>query len=207
MCSRRPWSKWHQACTPVGCLPQSDIDTDMLTPDEARARLAARPLPDNPWIEVTEQAILIHAGYTETIEHLLRWVPKTRWSARHRCWIVPLTGLEMVRTALPEISRLAEAMHGAPPSVADDPAQPLTEATARRLFRDNARLLFGSDWQRETARALGRDEAALAQWLIGEAVLEAPYPTLLVEMHALMVRRAAAITSAAEQLEARVNPQ
>lgn len=174
----------------------------MLTPDEARARLAARPLPDNPWIEVTEQAILIHAGYTETIEHLLRWVPKARWSARHRCWIVPLTGLEMVRTALPEISRLAEAMHGAPPPTgADADDAPLTEASARRLFRDNARLLFGSDWQRETARALGRDEAALAQWLIGEAVLEAPFETLLAEMHGLMQRRAAAIRAAADQLD------
>lgn len=173
----------------------------MRTLEEAHARLSARPLPDNPWIEVTDQAILIHAGYTETIEHLLRWVPKTRFSARHRCWIVPLTGLEMVRTALPEISRLAEAMHGAPATEVSSTDEALTEASARRLFRDNARLLYGSDWQRETARALGRDEAALAQWLIGEAVLEAPYPTLLAEMHALMQRRAEAIHAAADQLD------
>jgi len=176
----------------------------MLSLEEARARLAARPLPDNPWIETTDQAILIRAGYTETIEHLLRWVPKARFSARHRCWIVPLSGLEMVRTALPEISRLAEAMHGAPPTQVDDTDEALNETTARRLFRDNARLLYGSDWQRETARALGRDEAALAQWLIGEAVLEAPFETLLDEMHALMQRRAAAISAAADQLDARL---
>lgn len=177
----------------------------MRTLEDARARLAANPLPDNPWLETTDQAILIHAGYTETIEHLLRWVPKARWSARHRCWIVPLTGLEMVRTALPEISRLAEAMHGAPPSPGTEAdAAPLTDASARRLFRDNARLLFGSDWQRETARALGRDEAALARWLIGEAVLEAPFETLLAEMHALMQRRADAIGKAADQLALRL---
>jgi len=178
----------------------------MLSLEQARARLAAHPLPDNPWIEVTDQAILIRAGYTETIEHMLRWVPKARWSARHRCWIVPLNGLELVRTVLPEISRLAEAMHGAPSTPCDDGhGAPLTEIDARQLFRECARLLYGRDWQRETAHALGRDEAALARWIVGEAVTEAPEATLLSEMHQLMRRRVATITSAADRLAQRLN--
>jgi hypothetical protein len=61
-------------------------------------------------------------------------------------------------------------------------------------------LLYGSDWLRETANALGRDEAALACWLVGEGVAEAPEPVLLKDMLALMQRRADAIQRAAADL-------
>jgi hypothetical protein len=134
-------------------------------------------------------------------------VPKARWSAKHRCWIVPLSGLELVRSILPELSRLAEAMQTQPVAAeaAGTTVLPMDSAaadeTARKLFRDNARLLFGSDWQRETARALKRDEAALAGWLVGQGVMEAPPAVLLGEMLALMRRRVLEISAAADTLE------
>lgn len=83
------------------------------------------------------------------------------------------------------------------------PADTSPEAQARRAFRDAARLLYGSDWQRETAHALGRDEAALACWVVGQGVVEAPAAQLLDEILALMHRRAADILAAAEALQAR----
>ncbi|TXT30112.1 MAG: hypothetical protein FD131_1959 [Rhodocyclaceae bacterium] len=179
----------------------------MLTDEEALSRLATHPLPANPWVYATDRAIIIKAEYTDTIERLLRWAPKTRWSARHRCWIVPLSGLELVRSILPELSRLAEAMQAQPMAAEVDGSTTLpldamaTDETARQLFRDNARLLYGSDWQRETARALDRNEAALASWLVGLGVIEAPPAVLLGEMLALMRRRVLDIAAAADTLE------
>ncbi|UCV18724.1 hypothetical protein [Ferribacterium limneticum] len=179
----------------------------MLTDEEALARLTTHPLPANPWVYATDRAIIIKAEYTDTIERLLRWAPKTRWSAKHRCWIVPLSGLELVRSILPELSRLAEAMQTQPMAAeeAGGTALPLdataADEAARRLFRDNARLLYGSDWQRETARALDRNEAALASWLVGLGVMEAPPAVLLGEMLALMRRRVLDIAAAADTLE------
>ena len=182
----------------------------MLTKDEALARLTSHPLPANPWVYATDEAIIVRAEYTDTIERLLRWVPKSRWSARQRCWIVPLGGLELVRSVLPELSRLAEAMQDTPcaPEAAPDgsPGQ-ITDEQARKLFRDGARKLFGSDWQRETARALGRDEATLACWLIGEGVVEAAPEQLLGEMLTLMRQRVQDIGAAADTLAARIGPR
>jgi hypothetical protein len=189
----------------------------MRSDDDARAALAALPFPANPWVQVTDEAVLIKAGYNEAMQRMLRWVPQARWRRDLRCWWVPLSGAELVRSVLPEISRLAEAMHeeagtvvaartavvdsASPPSEPDDTTP---EAHARRAFRDAARLLYGSDWQRETAHALGRDEAALACWLVGQGVAEAPAAQLLNEMLALMRRRAADIAAAAEVLHARL---
>lgn len=179
----------------------------MLSDDEARARLATDPLPANPWVYATDQAIIINTGYTDTIERMLRWVPKTRWSPRQRCWVVPLAGLELVRSVLPELSRLAEAMQETPLASEPEPAatgDASTDERTRKWFRDCARLLYGSDWQRETARALGRDEAALACWLVGEGVVEAAPEQLLGEMLALMRKRAADIAAAADVLAQRM---
>jgi len=179
----------------------------MRSDEQIKADLAAQPFPANPWVQVTDEAVLIKAGYTDTLERMLRWVPKARWRADLRCWTVPLAGAELIRAILPEISRLAEAMQEAPsgPS-ADQPApnEKPSDAQARALFRDAARLLFGSDWQRDTARALGRDEAALACWLVGEGVAEAPPDQLLTEILALMQRRALDIVAAADVLAGRL---
>jgi hypothetical protein len=201
-----------QACD--AALPSTDLTAPgvclaaqpahvMPTDEECKATLAANPLPPNPWVSVQGEAIHIKAGYTDTLERMLRWVPKARWRADLRCWTVPLAGAELIRSVLPEISRLAEAMQEEPsapshdePTQAEQPA----DAQARALFRDTARRLFGSDWQRDTARALGRDEAALACWLVGQGVAEAPPEQLLAEMLALMRRRATDIALAADEL-------
>ncbi|WP_159099479.1 hypothetical protein [Parazoarcus communis] len=50
----------------------------MLSVEEARARLKTRPLPANPWVFASDEAIIIKADYTDTIERMLRWVPRTR---------------------------------------------------------------------------------------------------------------------------------
>jgi hypothetical protein len=175
--------------------------------DQIKAALAANPLPANPWVQVTDDAILIKAGYTETLQRMLRWVPKAHWRADIRSWSVPLAGAELIRSVLPEISRLAEAMQEEPsPPSADlpTPDESPADAQARTLFRDAARRLFGSDWQRDTARALRRDEAALACWLVGQGVAEAPPDQLLAEMLVLMRQRAFDIHRAADELAAQM---
>ena len=179
----------------------------MLTEEEARSRLATHPLPANAWVYATDRAIVIKAEYTDTIERLLRWVPKARWSAKQRCWIVLLSGLELVRSILPELSRLAEAMQTQPVAAeaAGTVALPVDAAardeSARKLFRDNARLLFGSDWQRETARPSKQAEPARAAGRMGRGVWEAPPAVLPGERLGLMRRRVVDIAAAADTLE------
>jgi hypothetical protein len=179
----------------------------MRSDEEARATLAVNPFPANPWVEVQDDGIIIKAGYSETLQRMLRWVPNARWRSDLRCWSLPLAGAELVRSVLPEISRLAEAMQESPglsaPDTADELEAPL-DVHARGWFRDAARLLFGSDWQRETARALNRDEAALACWLVGEGVAEAAPEQLLEEMLRLMRSRALDIDSAADALAQKI---
>lgn len=172
-----------------------------------RAALAANPFPSNPWVYAAEDGIIIKAGYSDTLHRMLRWVPKAQWIPERRHWKVPLAGAELIRSVLPEITRLAEATYEdvaacAPPAQASGAPPQLFGAAVsdRDLFRNAARFLFGTDWQRDTARALGRDEPALACWLVGEEVLEDDGQVLLKEMLELMRRRAAAITSAADQL-------
>ncbi len=183
----------------------------MRTPADIQATLASHPFPDNPWVKVTSDGVIIQAGFSDTLQRMLRWVPGARWRPELRAWLVPLAGVELVRSVLPEISRLAEAMHEervaeaalrppAPTAVDAGPGADTASRQARRWFRDAARLLYGSDWQRETAHALGRDEPALACWLAGEGVAEAPEAVLLQEMLSLMHRRAKAIQAAAAEL-------
>ncbi|SMF97407.1 hypothetical protein SAMN02949497_0434 [Methylomagnum ishizawai] len=179
----------------------------MTETDSIRAALAAHPFPPNPWVQVTDEGIIIKAGYTDTLHRMLRWVPKVRWIPERRHWHVPLAGAELIRSVLPEISRLAEATYEEPPAAADPPQPPATTPvpvdaalSERDLFRNSARFLFGTDWQRDTARALGRDEAALACWLAGDGTLEDDPGILLDEMLGLMHRRAAAIVAAAGRL-------
>lgn len=194
----------------------------MSNDEQARAALAANPFPANPWVRVTDDAILIKAGYSDTLHRMLRWVPKVEWQPAQRQWRVPLAGAELIRSVLPEISRLAEATHeevhaplpvnGKPPA-AVEPADssPVTphdsprrvfpaNASDEELFRNAARFLFGTDWQRDTARALGREEANLACWLAGLKVAEDDPAVLLNEMLELMRRRSIAITAAANRL-------
>lgn len=165
--------------------------------DRARARLAADPLPASPYLQVGEEQILIKCGFSEQLLQLLRWVPKLEWRPDLRGWTLPITAAETLRSVLPEVLRLAEATQ----EMTARPA-PQSEAEAtlspEEQFKSAARLLFGSDWQRETARALGRDETALALFLLGEHALE-DAEQLYADMLALMRRRAAEIAAASDR--------
>jgi len=187
----------------------------MKSDEKARAALAANPFPASPWLEVTDEIIIIKCGFSEQLLQLLRWVPNVQWRPEKRYWTVPLRGAEAVRSILPEILRLSEATQErkANPALADGagPANPLLstpDAVAALpvpdLFKAAARLLFGTDWQRDTARALQRDEAALARWLAGDTELE-DASILLDEMLSLMRRRADDIRQAAGHFAAAVD--
>lgn len=168
--------------------------------EKARAKLAANPLPASPYLQVREDQILIKCGFSEQLLQLLRWVPKFEWRPELRCWSVPIAGAETLRGVLPEVLRLAEATEEmeARKSAATVPDAVLS---AVDLFKAAARLLFGSDWQRETARALGRDETALARFLLGEHTLE-DADRLYADMLALMQRRTIEIAAAADRFAA-----
>jgi len=170
----------------------------MSNDEKARAALAANPFPPSPFVQVTNDAIVIKSGFSEQLLQLLRWVPNVQWRPEKRCWTVPLSGAGAVRAVLPEILRLAELTQpsGALEHVGADPHE---KPSAPDLFRKAARLVFGGDWQRDAARALNRDEAALARWLAGERDLEDPQ-TLLNDMVVLMRRRAADIAAEADRL-------
>ena len=168
--------------------------------ERARAKLAADPLPASPYLQVNADHILIKCGFSEQLLQILRWVPKLEWRPELRGWQVPIVGAETLRSVLPEVLRLAEA------SEEIDARKPYAAApnaahAAEDLFKAAARLLFGSDWQRETARALGRDETSLARFLLGEHTLE-DADRLNADMLALMQRRTAEIAAAADRFAA-----
>jgi hypothetical protein len=186
----------------------------MKSDEKARAALAANPFPPSPWLEVTDDVIIIKCGFSEQLLQLLRWVPNVQWRPEKRYWTVPLRGAEAVRSILPEILRLSEATQdrkaksSADDAIGTNAASPLLSAPdavgnlpTPDLFKAAARLLFGTDWQRDTARALQRDEAALARWLAGDKDLE-DASVLLKEMLDLMRRRADEIAKAAEHFAA-----
>ncbi len=179
----------------------------MSAEEKARATLAANPFPPSPFVQVVDDVIVIRSGFSEQLLQLLRWVPNVRWRPEKRCWTVPLSGAGAVRAVLPEILRLAEATQPRPSGVLEqaDGAASDGASAAPDLFRKAARLIFGGDWQRDSARALNRDEAALAGWLAGVSDLEDPQ-TLLKDMLALMRRRAVDIAAEADQLAAAIEP-
>jgi hypothetical protein len=164
--------------------------------EKARAALAANPFPPSPWLQVTDDEIIIKSSFSEQLLQLLRWVPKVQWRPDKRYWTVPIAGAEAVRAVLPEITRLAELTQ---PSL--KPSTAAKAETPADLFRNAARMLFGGDWQRDTARALELDETALVRWLLGEHQLE-DEQALLSDMLALMRRRAAEIAAEADRFEA-----
>jgi hypothetical protein len=178
----------------------------MKSDEKARAALQANPFPPSPWLEVGEDVIIIKCGFSEQLLSLLRWIPNVQWRPEKRYWTVPLRSAEAVRGVLPEVLRLSEATQDrkAKPSETTDAngtaAAPLAAAASLstpELFKAAARLLYGTDWQRDTSRALQRDEAALARWLAGDTELE-DASLLLTEMLNLMQRRAQEISEAAD---------
>ncbi len=178
----------------------------MKSDEKARAALLANPFPPSPWLHVTDEAIIIKCGFSEQLLQLLRWVPNVQWRPEKRYWSVPLRGAEAVRAILPEILRLSEATQERKdsPVAAEGAGPPSPLATPEARGRScNARTLqgrgasaLGTDWQRDTARALQRDEASLARWLAGDKDLE-DAAALLADMRDLMRRRADEIAKAA----------
>jgi hypothetical protein len=186
----------------------------MKSDEQARIALEANPFPTSPWLEITDTLIIIKCGFSEQLLQILRWVPNVQWRPEKRYWTVPIRSAESVRGILPEILRLSEATQdrkakpaesGNESSVPDNPLFASPDSVANLptpdLFKAAARLLFGTDWQRDTANALKRDETTLARWLVGDTQLE-DAATLLAEMQALMRRRAEEISQAADRFAA-----
>lgn len=170
---------------------------------KARRTLMENPFPETPFVEVTEDFILIKCGFSEQLLQLLRWVPKVEWRPDKRYWRVPIASAEAVRTVLPEILRLSELTQPALAKEASASAS-VPDLPPAELFKNAARLLFGGDWQRDTATALGRDETALVRWLLGEHALE-DAGKLMEDMLQLMRQRAANILKAADAFERAVS--
>jgi hypothetical protein len=172
---------------------------DTTTEQKAREALARNPFPLVPWIRIRDDGIAIVTGYSEALHRLLRWVPNARWRQSERCWIVPFSGAEAIRAVLPEITRLAEAAQEL-----DDPVSPrgASETAARpdllTRFIEAAALLHGPDW-RVTLRETAGDR--IADWIDGRSVPDAADP-LLADLAAKLRQKAAALTRAADQLEA-----
>jgi hypothetical protein len=189
----------------------------MKSDEQARAALAANPFPQSPWLEVTDTHIIIKCGFSEQLLQILRWVPNVQWRPEKRHWTVPLRGAEAVRAVLPEVLRLSEASQDrrgkgtASDEHSASTANPLFAApenvaklSTPDLFKAAARLLYGTDWQRDTANALKRDETALARWLVGDSDLE-DAATLVAEMQTLMRQRAEEISKAADHFAAAID--
>ena len=166
--------------------------------EDAKARLLANPLPPSPWVVVVDDTIVIRAGYTDVLVRLLRWVAGARWHRPRRCWTVPLTSAEALRSILPEVLRLAELTADGDTKTA--PATPAETTDAPGLFREAARLMYGADWLGQVAEALGRDQVSLARWLAGEAELESG-AEMLAALQSLLRRRSAQFLSTADHLE------
>jgi hypothetical protein len=169
----------------------------MADENKARAALAQNPFPSSPYIETGNDFIIIKCGFSEQLLQLLRWIPKVEWRPDKRYWTVPIGGAEAIRAVLPEILRLSELTQ---PRLAQTETVAKHTLSPAELFKSAARLIFGGDWQRDTARALGRDETTLVRWLLGEHELE-DADLLLQEMLALMRHRATEILAQAEVFE------
>ncbi len=178
------------------------------TEDEARAALAANPLPQTPWVTVEADGIAINTGFSEALMRLLRWVPQAKYRPDKRRWHVPFAGANAIRSVLPEITRLADAAQeldetqvaerrAADAAIGDAPH--LSEAHQR--LAEAARLLYGPEWTAPLARAAKLDPAFVAGWVNGSVPIDANYG-VFKDLVALMRQRAAEVEAAADGLEA-----
>jgi hypothetical protein len=178
-----------------------------LTEDEARAALAANPLPQTPWVTVEADGIAINTGFSEALLRILRWVPQAKWRPDKRRWHVPFAGANAIRSVLPEITRLADAAQELDDTqvaerqlihAASGDAPHLSEAHQR--LAQAAKLLYGTEWTAPLARAAKLDPAFVAGWVNGSVPIDASYG-IFQDMLRLMRDRAAEIASAADALE------
>jgi hypothetical protein len=171
------------------------MPSDASNEAKARADLAANPFPETPLVTVTSEGIIIATGFSEALHRLLRWVPKARWRATERSWLVPFSGAEAVRAVLPEIARLADAARDL-----DEPAGSAPQGADRhRILEEAAKLLYGEDWR----AALLRDNPAASA---GDGLMDmadlAAKDSILADLAARLRRKAESMTRAAERLDA-----
>jgi hypothetical protein len=153
----------------------------------AREALARNPFPDVPWIRIRGDGIAIVTGYSEALHRLLRWVPKAQWRVAERCWFVPFSGAEAVRAVLPEIMRLAEAARELDDPPAQDPALQSAAPDLLEAFVEAAALLHGPEW----GKVASLDTASISDRSV-------------VDLAGGLRQKAAALSRAAERLEARL---
>jgi hypothetical protein len=173
------------------------METDTTSEHEARVALDLNPFPDSPVVQIRDDGIAIATSYSEALHRLLRWVPKARWRAAERCWLVPFSGAEAVRAILPEITRLAEATRELEEPV---PREAATEAKTLDLveaFLAGARLLHGSEWR---AVLMREGAVSIDDWIDGRTMPDASDP-VFADLVAALRQRAAATAKAADRLD------
>ncbi|WP_156898077.1 hypothetical protein [Methylocapsa acidiphila] len=156
----------------------------------AREALASNPFPPTPWVRIVDEGIVIATGYSEALNRLLRWMPKAKWRANKRSWLLPFSSAEALRAVLPEIARLADAAQelDEPAAIGSGVASTAARAAPdqwRTHVLEAAELLHGPDWE----TALGAAPDALAESAIA------------VDLAAGLRRKADAFARAAERLE------
>lgn len=165
---------------------------------KAQADLAANPFPETPLVTVTSEGIVIATGFSEALHRLLRWVPKARWRATERSWLVPFSGAEAVRAVLPEIARLADAARDL-----DESAQSAPQGADRhRILEEAAKLLYGETWETRLLRDNPGAGASDGPAQIGEIAAK---DSILADLAEHLRRKAKAMIRAAEQLDTCVN--
>jgi hypothetical protein len=179
-----------------------------LTEEEARAALAANPLPQTPWVTVEADGIAINTGFSEALLRILRWVPQAKWRPDKRRWHVPFAGANAIRSVLPEITRLADAAQEldetqtAERRLSDAATSDVPhKSEAHQRLAEAARLLYGAEWTAPLARAAKLDPAFVAGWINGSVPIDASYG-VFQDIVVLLRERAAEVAAAAESLEA-----
>lgn len=176
------------------------MPNDTTSEQTARENLERNPFPQIPQVRVRDDAIAIVTGYSEALHRLLRWVPKARWSAAERCWLVPFSGADALRAVLPEITRLAEAAQELDAAVGPQRTEEDSSASDLLLhFVEAAGLLFGPDWRAVLAKE-GKGDL-IDEWLERGRAPDRAEP-IVADLAARVRRKSAALARAADRLDA-----
>lgn len=109
--------------------------------DKARDALAFEPLPPSRVIRTDARGagIYIAVRYSETLSRLLRSLPGAEWQANQQRWRYPYTSSEAIRSAAPEIERLAAAAQESADVETSRRAEARTRRVAERMEQQRAR--------------------------------------------------------------------
>jgi hypothetical protein len=170
---------------------------------KAREALTSNPFPQTPWVNVTEEGIVIATGYSEALQRLLRWVPKAKWRTTQRSWLIPFSGAEAVRAVLPEISRLADAAQELEPAAADPVKTKTIEADPLACLTEAAFNLYGADWQAALAGEFA--SAPVTEWMANRRPID-PADAIFPALAARLRGKAKSLNQAADRLDASFDP-